>query len=93
MIELEALRIGKYRLEMRRVVRTARTEPDEMLVASAIGDLDDSALDGIARLGVWRIRADGARCWYRTRDGAIESRYTPFLGGDSVGESAGQDHA
>jgi hypothetical protein len=30
-------------------------------VAFAIGDLDDSALDGIARLGVWRIRADGAR--------------------------------
>jgi hypothetical protein len=29
------------------------------------------------------VRADGARCWYRTRDGAIESRYTPFLGGDS----------
>ncbi len=30
-------------------------------VAWAIGDLDDSPLDGIARLGVWRIRADGAR--------------------------------
>ena len=30
-------------------------------VAFALGELDDRALDGIARLGVWRIRADGAR--------------------------------
>lgn len=30
-------------------------------VAFALGELDDSALDGIARLGVWRFYADGLR--------------------------------
>lgn len=30
-------------------------------VAFALGDFDDSALDGIARLGVWRFYADGLR--------------------------------
>ena len=34
-------------------------EPD-LDVAFAVGELDDTALDGIARLGVWRLRADGA---------------------------------
>jgi hypothetical protein len=29
-------------------------------VAFAVGAVDDTALDGIARLGVWRLRADGA---------------------------------
>jgi hypothetical protein len=30
-------------------------------VAFALGDLDDSALDGLARYGVWRFHADGLR--------------------------------
>lgn len=30
-------------------------------VAFALGSYDDCALDGIARLGVWRLHADGAR--------------------------------
>ena len=30
-------------------------------VAFALGDFDDSALDGVARHGVWRLQADGAR--------------------------------
>jgi hypothetical protein len=30
-------------------------------VAFALGGYDDAALDGIARLGVWRLHADGAR--------------------------------
>ena len=46
-------------LELGRYIEKARSA--DLDVAFALGNYDDSALDGIARLGVWRLHADGAR--------------------------------
>lgn len=48
----ELLELGRY------IEKGASAELD---VAFALGGYDDRALDGIARLGVWRLHADGAR--------------------------------
>ncbi len=55
------------RLELARYVVHQKSAPDENLlaldldVAFALDDADESRLDGIARYGVWRFHADGAR--------------------------------
>jgi hypothetical protein len=63
MIELEPGRIGQDRLEVRRLVAAAGGESDEMLVAAAVGDLDDAQPVAIGekphRLGVDGDRAGG----------------------------------
>ena len=46
-------------LEMGRYIEKGRGA--DLDVAFALGGYDDFALDGIARLGVWRLHADGAR--------------------------------
>jgi hypothetical protein len=46
-------------LDLGRYIEKARGA--DLDVAFAIGGYDDFALDGIARLGVWRLHADGAR--------------------------------
>ena len=45
-------------LELGRYIEKARGA--DLDVAFALGGYDDGALDGIARLGVWRLHADGA---------------------------------
>jgi hypothetical protein len=42
MVELEAARIGEHRLQVGRGIIAARAEADEMLVAPAVGDLDEA---------------------------------------------------
>ena len=49
-----------------RKITGAEANPDRFVeldldVAFALGDFDDTALDGVARYGVWRFQADGAR--------------------------------
>ncbi|HEX6529035.1 MAG TPA: hypothetical protein VF004_04400 [Burkholderiales bacterium] len=46
-------------LDLGRYIEKARGA--DLDVAFALGRYDDFALDGIARLGVWRLHADGAR--------------------------------
>jgi hypothetical protein len=46
-------------LELGRYIEKGRSA--DLDVAFALGGYDDRALDGIARLGVWRLHADGAR--------------------------------
>jgi len=46
-------------LDLGRYIEKARGA--DLDVAFALGGYDDYALDGIARLGVWRLHADGAR--------------------------------
>jgi hypothetical protein len=44
------------------------------------GTVVETSIGGYFRF----THGDGARCWYRTRAGAIDARYAAFLGGDST---------
>jgi hypothetical protein len=44
------------------------------------GTVVETSLGGSLRF----TYGDGARCWYRTRSGALDARYAAFLGGDSA---------
>src|SRR3546814_6909114 len=61
MIELEPFGVGQHRFEMGRGIIAAGVEAHQMLVAAAIGDLDDTQSitrgDQPHRLGVDRDRA------------------------------------
>ena len=63
MVELEPLGIAQQRLQVGRGIVAARAEADEMLVAAAVGDLDQAqpvaARDQAHRLGVDRDRPVG----------------------------------
>jgi hypothetical protein len=48
-------------VDLLRYVPHGQSESEDLDVAFALGEIDDSALDGIARLGVWRLSADGVR--------------------------------
>jgi hypothetical protein len=43
------------------------------------GTIVETSLGGYFRF----THGDGPRCWYRTRDGALDARYAAFLSGDS----------
>jgi hypothetical protein len=60
----EPLELAKYVAHERLTKIPSHTNPlleHDLDVAFALGEFDDSALDGLARYGVWRFQADGAR--------------------------------